>query len=79
MLPVGYFPCTQDAPDGKNIARVIDELVDQVELCEQVGFDGFFFTDTTANTTPLTMCVSRLPPTSSRGRRSGSRAGYSPG
>jgi len=45
MLPVGYFPCTQDAPDGKNIARVIDELVEQAELCEAVGFDGFFFTE----------------------------------
>jgi len=45
MIPVGYFPCTQDAPDGKNIARVIDELVEQAELCEQVGFDGFFFTE----------------------------------
>ncbi len=45
MLPIGYFPCTQDAPDGKNIARVIDELVEQAELCEQVGFDGFFFTE----------------------------------
>lgn len=45
MLPVGYFPCTQDAPDGKNIARVIDELVEQAELCEAVGFDGFYFTE----------------------------------
>lgn len=45
MLPVGYFPCTQDAPDGKNIAGVIEELVEQAELCEEVGFDGFFFTE----------------------------------
>lgn len=45
MLPVGYFPCTQDPPDGRNIARVIDELVEQAELCEAVGFDGFYFTE----------------------------------
>lgn len=45
MLPVGYFPCTQDPPDGRNIARVIDELIEQAELCEAVGFDGFFFTE----------------------------------
>ena len=45
MLPVGYFPCTQDAPDGKNIAGVIEELVEQAELCEAVGFDGFYFTE----------------------------------
>ena len=45
MLPVGYFPCTQDPPDGKNIARVIDELVEQAELCEETGFDGFYFTE----------------------------------
>ena len=45
MLPVGYFPCTQDAPDGKNSAGVIDELIEQAELCEEVGFDGFYFTE----------------------------------
>ena len=45
MLPVGYFPCTQDPPDGKNIAGVIDEVMEQAELCEQVGFDGFYFTE----------------------------------
>ncbi len=45
MLPVGYFPCTQDPPDGKNVAGLIDELVEQAELCEAVGFDGFYFTE----------------------------------
>ena len=45
MLPVGYFPCTQDAPDGKNSAGVIEELIEQAELCEAVGFDGFYFTE----------------------------------
>ena len=28
MLPVGYFPCTQDPPRGENVAGLIDELVD---------------------------------------------------
>lgn len=45
MLPVGYFPCTQDPPDGKNISKVIDELMEQAMLCEKVGFDGFYFTE----------------------------------
>jgi alkanesulfonate monooxygenase SsuD/methylene tetrahydromethanopterin reductase-like flavin-dependent oxidoreductase (luciferase family) len=45
MLPVGYFPCTQDAPKGANVDRLIDEIMEQAELCEQVGFDGFYFTE----------------------------------
>ena len=45
MLPVGYFPCTQDPPKGENVARMIDEIVEQAEVCEQTGFDGFFFTE----------------------------------
>ncbi len=44
-LPVGYFPCTQDPPHGKNVANLIDELVEQAVLCEEVGFDGFYFTE----------------------------------
>ncbi|MBI2802988.1 MAG: LLM class flavin-dependent oxidoreductase [Gammaproteobacteria bacterium] len=44
-LPVGYFPCTQDPPKGEHVARMIDEIVEQAELCERVGFDGFFFTE----------------------------------
>lgn len=45
MLPVNFFPCTQDPPNGDNIGRVIQEIFEQAELCEQVGFDGFFFTE----------------------------------
>jgi alkanesulfonate monooxygenase SsuD/methylene tetrahydromethanopterin reductase-like flavin-dependent oxidoreductase (luciferase family) len=45
MLPVGYFPCTQDPPDGKRVDRLMDELFEQAELCEEVGFDGFYFTE----------------------------------
>ena len=45
MLPVGYFPCTQDPPKGENVARMIDEVMEQAQTCEDVGFDGFFFTE----------------------------------
>lgn len=45
MIPVGYYPCTQDAPDGKNIDRLIDEIMTQAELCETTNYDGFYFTE----------------------------------
>jgi alkanesulfonate monooxygenase SsuD/methylene tetrahydromethanopterin reductase-like flavin-dependent oxidoreductase (luciferase family) len=45
MLPVGYFPCTQDVSEEGNVSGLIDELMEQAELCEEVGFDGFFFTE----------------------------------
>ena len=45
MLPFGYFPCTQDVSPEPNIARLIDEIIEQSVLCEEVGFDGFFFTE----------------------------------
>ncbi len=45
MLPVGYFPCTQDPPHGENVARMIDEVMEQAQVCEDVGFDGVFFTE----------------------------------
>ncbi len=45
MLPVGYFPCTQDPPKGENVARMIDEIQEQAQVCEEAGFDGFFFTE----------------------------------
>ena len=38
MLPVGYFPCTQDPPKGENVAQMIDEIVEQAEVCEQTGY-----------------------------------------
>ncbi len=34
MIPVGYYPCTQDAPDGKNVDRMINEIMVQAERCE---------------------------------------------
>jgi len=44
-MRVGYFPCTQDPPGGDNVATMIDEIIEQAKLCEDVGFDGFFFTE----------------------------------
>lgn len=45
MIPVAYYPCTQDAPDGRNIARLIDEIMAQAECCEKYNYDGFYFTE----------------------------------
>ena len=45
MIPVGYYPCTQDAPDGKKVDRLIDEIMAQAELCEKTSYDGFYFTE----------------------------------
>ncbi|MDP6183791.1 MAG: LLM class flavin-dependent oxidoreductase [Gammaproteobacteria bacterium] len=45
MLPVGYFPCTQDATNGENVAGLIAEIIEQARLCEDVGFDGFYFAE----------------------------------
>jgi alkanesulfonate monooxygenase SsuD/methylene tetrahydromethanopterin reductase-like flavin-dependent oxidoreductase (luciferase family) len=45
MLPVGYLPCTQDPPAGKNMARVIDEIVAEARAAEASGWDGCFITE----------------------------------
>jgi alkanesulfonate monooxygenase SsuD/methylene tetrahydromethanopterin reductase-like flavin-dependent oxidoreductase (luciferase family) len=45
MLPVGYYPCTQDPPRGEHPDRLIDELLEQAETAEASGFDGFYFTE----------------------------------
>ena len=45
MLPFGYFPCTQDVSPEPDVAQLIDEIIEQSVLCEEVGFDGFFFTE----------------------------------
>lgn len=45
MPAIGYFPCTQDVPENPNVAGLIDEIIEQAELCEKTGFDGFFFTE----------------------------------
>lgn len=41
-MKIGYMPCTQDPPDGKRIAAVLDELVTEARALERAGFDGFF-------------------------------------
>jgi len=45
MLPVGYLPCTQDPPAGKNMAHVIDEMVAEAQAAETTGWDGCFITE----------------------------------
>lgn len=44
-MRVGYVPCTQDPPSGANVSRMMDEIMEQALMCEEVGFDGFFFTE----------------------------------
>jgi alkanesulfonate monooxygenase SsuD/methylene tetrahydromethanopterin reductase-like flavin-dependent oxidoreductase (luciferase family) len=45
MLPVGYLPCTQDPPDGRNMARVLDEIMAEAQAAEASGWDGCFITE----------------------------------
>jgi alkanesulfonate monooxygenase SsuD/methylene tetrahydromethanopterin reductase-like flavin-dependent oxidoreductase (luciferase family) len=45
MLPVGYLPCTQDPPEGRNMARVIDEIIAEAAAAEASGWDGCFITE----------------------------------
>ena len=45
MLPVGYLPCTQDPPDGKNMARVMDEVFAEAAAAEAAGWDRCFITE----------------------------------
>jgi alkanesulfonate monooxygenase SsuD/methylene tetrahydromethanopterin reductase-like flavin-dependent oxidoreductase (luciferase family) len=45
MLPIGYLPCTQDPPDGRNMARVLDEIMAEAQVAEASGWDGCFITE----------------------------------
>jgi alkanesulfonate monooxygenase SsuD/methylene tetrahydromethanopterin reductase-like flavin-dependent oxidoreductase (luciferase family) len=45
MLPVGYLPCTQDPPAGRNMARVLDEIIAEAQAAEASGWDGCFITE----------------------------------
>ena len=45
MLPVGYLPCTQDPPSGKNMDRVIQDIVAEAQAAEASGWDGCFITE----------------------------------
>ncbi len=44
-MEVGYLPCTQDPPQGENIARVMNEIVAEAQAAEANGFDGCFITE----------------------------------
>jgi alkanesulfonate monooxygenase SsuD/methylene tetrahydromethanopterin reductase-like flavin-dependent oxidoreductase (luciferase family) len=45
MLPVGYLPCTQDPPDGRNIAGVIEDIISEAQAAEASGWAGCFITE----------------------------------
>lgn len=45
MLPVGYLPCTQDPPSGKNMERVIQDILAEARAAEASGWDGCFITE----------------------------------
>lgn len=45
MVKAGYFPCTQDPPNGDNIARVFNEAVAEAQVAEQSGFDSCLFSE----------------------------------
>jgi alkanesulfonate monooxygenase SsuD/methylene tetrahydromethanopterin reductase-like flavin-dependent oxidoreductase (luciferase family) len=44
-MKVGYFPCTQDPPKGKNIGRILHEVVAEAQAAEEAGFDGCFVSE----------------------------------
>jgi probable F420-dependent oxidoreductase len=41
-MKFGMLVNTQDPPDGRNIARLYQEILREAELAEQVGFDSIF-------------------------------------
>ncbi|MBI4695892.1 MAG: LLM class flavin-dependent oxidoreductase [Gammaproteobacteria bacterium] len=43
MLPVGYFSPTQDPPNVRKTAVLIDEIMALAQLAESVGYDGMYF------------------------------------
>jgi alkanesulfonate monooxygenase SsuD/methylene tetrahydromethanopterin reductase-like flavin-dependent oxidoreductase (luciferase family) len=45
MLQVSYFACTQDAPNGANIGRVMREAVTEAQIAEQCGYDSVLFSE----------------------------------
>ena len=45
MLPVGYLPCTQDPPNGRNMSRVIREIIAEARAAEASGWDGCYITE----------------------------------
>lgn len=45
MLKAGYFPCTQDPPNGENIGKVLREAIVEAQVAEQSGFDSCLFSE----------------------------------
>jgi probable F420-dependent oxidoreductase len=45
MMRVGYLPCSQDPPAGRNMARVIDEIIAEAQAAEASGWDGCYITE----------------------------------
>ncbi|HMM75467.1 MAG TPA: LLM class flavin-dependent oxidoreductase [Gammaproteobacteria bacterium] len=43
MLPVGYFAPTQDPPNVRKTAVLIDEIMALAQCAEAAGYDGMFF------------------------------------
>ncbi|HLW70045.1 MAG TPA: LLM class flavin-dependent oxidoreductase [Candidatus Binataceae bacterium] len=44
-MKVGYFPCTQDPPNGVNIGRVLNEAMVEAQVAEESGFDSCLFSE----------------------------------
>lgn len=44
-MKVGYFPCTQDPPNGENIGRILNEAIVEAQAAEEVGFDSCLFSE----------------------------------
>ena len=44
-MKVGYFPCTQDPPNGANIGGVLREAIVEAQVAEESGFDSCLFSE----------------------------------
>lgn len=44
-MRVGYFPCTQDPPQGENIAQVVREAIVEAQTAEDNGYDSVLFSE----------------------------------
>src|SRR5207237_6159100 len=45
VMNVGYFPCTQDPPNGANIGAVLRESIVEAQVAEESGFDSCLFSE----------------------------------
>jgi alkanesulfonate monooxygenase SsuD/methylene tetrahydromethanopterin reductase-like flavin-dependent oxidoreductase (luciferase family) len=44
-MKFGYFPCTQDPPNGANIGGVLREAIVEAQVAEESGFDSCLFSE----------------------------------